>query len=282
MVLPDSQKSDHKQSGRSPLSSRLEKNLSGYALAASSAGVALLACSLPADAKIVSTKTNIVVPSSGQAQFDINNDGQFDFALSNVNFKFAPSTCTFTSQARQGRRKHSGSPPLGCGPFDFGLQVSPLQAGNEVWQAGTSYGEKCAADVRRGVLVGRGRPFAAGPLALSGLSGTSEGHPFCPWAFPHSPYLGVKFVDTEGKLHYGWVRVSVRQDYSTVIQAYAYETIPDKPIPAGIAKGNDVEESLVDPAGIAPQITEAATLGRLAQGASGLAAWRRVDENIPA
>jgi hypothetical protein len=53
---------------------------------------------------------------------------------------------------------------------------------------------------------------------------------------------------------------------SYVIEAtltgYAYETIPNKPIIAGKTKGPDV-------------ITlEPATLGHLAQGASGISAWR--------
>ena len=107
-------------------------------------------------------------------------------------------------------------------PLRFGLQVSPLHAANEVWQSGSSYGKKCAADVKSGVNIGPKRPFAAAPLVMAGLSGTSEGHPFCPWAFPHHPYLGVKFVDKVGRLHYGWVRVSVQTDYSTVIEEYAY------------------------------------------------------------
>ena len=260
---------------QSRLSAKLERNLSAYAVAAGSAGVALLAIVQPLEAKIVSTKVHLVVPTSGPAQFDINHDGQYDFALSNVNFMLGATTCTSTG-ARQGQGHR---PPLGCGPFDFGLQVSPLHAANEVWQSGSSYGKKCAADVKSGVNIGPKRPFAAAPLVMAGLSGTSEGHPFCPWAFPHHPYLGVKFVDKVGRLHYGWVRVSVQTDYSTVIEEYAYETIPNKPIPAGVAKGGDSDSSAVDQsASLVPRAPEPASLGRLAQGASGLAAWRRKDE----
>ena len=271
--------SQRKVRTRSRLSAKLERNVSAYAFAAGSAGVALLASVQPAEAKIVSTKVHLIVPTSGPARFDINHDGQYDFALSNVNFMLGATTCTSANGARQKPGRQLNSPPLGCGPFDFGLQVSPLHAANEVWQSGTSYGKKCAADVKSGVNIGPKRPFAAGPLVMSGLSGTSEGHPFCPWAFPHHPFLGVKFVDKAGRLHYGWVRVSVQTDYSTVIEEYAYETIPNKPIPAGTAKGGDSDSSALDQStSLVPKAPEPATFGRLAQGASGLAAWRRKDE----
>ena len=71
-----------KKRSRSPLSAGLEKNLSCYALAAGSAGVALLACVQPADAKVVITKVDIPVPiNAGPVNFDINGDGQNDFGL---------------------------------------------------------------------------------------------------------------------------------------------------------------------------------------------------------
>ena len=54
---------------------RLEKNLSAYALASSSAGVALLACALPSDAKVISTQADISIPRFGApVQLDINNE----------------------------------------------------------------------------------------------------------------------------------------------------------------------------------------------------------------
>ena len=252
---------------RSHLPETLEKHLAAYAIAAGSAGVALLACVQPVEAKVVSTKTDIVVPFRGPVQIDINNDGQFDFSLSNVNFK--------TQTAGAGR---VGAPPLGSGSFDFGLQLSPLQAGNEGIQIGTHYGQLCAAAVPRGVNIGPSRPFVPGKLVLSGLSGTSEGRPFCNWSGSNSPFLGVRFKDTEGQVHYGWVRVSIRLDFSTVIKGYAYETTPNTPITAGTLDGPEARlaESL-DPATPKP-----ASLGYLALGASGLAAWRRDDETMVA
>jgi len=259
---------------RSRLSTGLEKKLSTYAMAAGSASVALLACAQPAEAKIVTTVTNIVVPiNGGLVQFDINGDGQVDFGLSAVG---AGSTCTFT----QGRVKHGTPPPLGC-PFNDRLSVVPAQAANEVWQHGTSYGAKCAADLLAGVKIGPVRPFAASPMVMWGVSGTSAGHSFCPWkaSTPPKPYLGVKFVDTSGNFHFGWVRVSV-SGISATIRGYAYETVPNKPIIAGATQGATSTADLVDPSGSLSPVPEPASLGRLAQGATGLAAWRREDEVV--
>ena len=69
-------------------------------------------------------------------------------------------------------------------------------------------------------------------------------------------YLGFKFyVEGKGQPHYGWARlnVSVSKGIHATLTGYAYETIPNKPIIAGKTHGKDE-----------------ATLGRLAQGASGM------------
>jgi hypothetical protein len=277
MTLPSPQDSAQpKPRSRSLLSAGLEKNLSTYAMAAGSAGVALLACVQPADAKVIATKTNIVVPvNGGVIQFDINGDGQMDFGLSakgNLS-----TTCTFT-QARVRRPK---APPLGC-PFNDQLKVVPAQAANEVWQAGTSYGAKCAANLAGGARIGFGRPFGTGVMDMYGDVGTSQGNQFCPWRSGAHPYLGVKFLDTAGAVHYGWVRVQVSFIRST-IEGYAYETVPNKPIHAGALNGPDSNASMVAPSDLlTPQAAEPARLGRLAQGASGLSAWRREDEVVAA
>ncbi len=242
---------------------------------AGSAGVALLACVQPADAKVIATKTDIVVPvNGGVIQFDINGDGQMDFGLSargNLS-----TTCTFT-QARV--RPPKARPPLGC-PFNDQLKVVPAQAANEVWQAGTSYGAKCAANLAGGARIGFGRPFGTGVMDMYGDVGSSQGNQFCPWRSGAHPYLGVKFLDTAGAVHYGWVRVQVSFIRAT-IEGYAYETVPNKPLIAGALNGP--EASMVTPSDLlTPQAAEPATLGRLAQGATGLSVWRREDEVVAA
>src|SRR5580700_852691 len=198
-----------KRRSRSPLSAGLEKNLSSYALAAGSAGVALLACAQAADAKVVITKVDITVPDNGvPVQFDFNDE----------------------------------------------LRVVPAQSANEVWQAGTSWGYNCAAKLGRGTRIDRLRPFAAGIQVMYGDVGSSEGIQVCPWraSTPAKPYLGVKFLDKEGALHYGWVRVTNNFVFAT-ITGYAYETIPNKPILAGAINETGDETSLLEPSNLHPK-----------------------------
>jgi hypothetical protein len=87
----------------------------------------------------------------------------------------------------------------------------------------------------------------------------------------------VKFLDKESKVHYGWVRVINSFTHAT-ITAYAYETIPNKPILAGAITEDD-ETSLLGPSVAIPPPLQPATLGHLALGAAGLAAWRREEES---
>lgn len=263
-----------KERTRSQLSATLEENLSTYVKVAGAAGVALLACTQPAEAKVVATKTDIVVPvNGGVIQFDINGDGQNDFGL----YAFGATTTTCFAP----KKGHAPKRELGC-PFNSQLRVLPAQAANEVLQHGTSYGFKCAADLVRGVEIGPSRPFGAGVMDMYGNSGTSEGHQFCPWIdrshFSRARYLGVKFLDTAGATHYGWVRVTV--DYiEATINGYGYETVPNRPISAGAIQGAENAANMIGPSdALAPKAPEPASLGRLAQGAGGISAWRREAE----
>jgi hypothetical protein len=64
----------------SQLSESLHKRLSANTLAASAAGVSLLALAHPADAKIVYTPANLNIPP-GAVPLDLNHDGVADFSL---------------------------------------------------------------------------------------------------------------------------------------------------------------------------------------------------------
>jgi hypothetical protein len=47
-------------------------------------------------------------------------------------------------------------------------------------------------------------------------------------------YLGVRFIDTAGLNHYGWIRCDVKDEGRTlIIKDYAYELQPDSSIVAG-------------------------------------------------
>lgn len=62
------------------LSKSLREQLNTYALAASAAGVGMLALAGPAEAKIVYTPVHIVL-TRGALPLDLNNDGMVDFIL---------------------------------------------------------------------------------------------------------------------------------------------------------------------------------------------------------
>jgi hypothetical protein len=51
-------------------------------------------------------------------------------------------------------------------------------------------------------------------------------------------FLGLRFSDGEGLLHYGWVRCSVVDDYKLIIKDYAYEATPETPIETVFTFGN--------------------------------------------
>ncbi len=280
MTLPTSPSpAQAKHRHRSALSTALEGNLSAYALAAGAAGVALMACTQTADAKVVVTKTNIAIPvNGGIVQLDINGDGQNDFGISA--FAFPTQTCTLPAGAHQHGKQ---SPPLGC-PFNDQLLVKPAQAGNEVWNAGKSFYQQqfCAADVARGSRIDRLRPFAAGTVVMYGNEGTSEGHQLCPNTGdnPSRPFLGVKFLDMSGNTHYGWIRVT-HDGIRGTINGYAYETTPNVPILAGERTPAEAA-GLLSPTDLTHRAAQPATLGHLALGAAGLTAWRREEEVLAA
>ena len=57
------------------------KRLSSYALAASAAGVGILALTLPSEAEIVYTPGDHVINKGHSYNLDLNNDGTTDFTL---------------------------------------------------------------------------------------------------------------------------------------------------------------------------------------------------------
>ncbi len=233
----------------------LEKSLSAYAVAATAAGVGLLALTSPAAARIVYTPANTPIPvNGGPVPLDLNHDGVVDFSFSN--------------QLRTASHVEL-----------FLLQAFPKAKSNAIWGRGSfgssffNFGGAFAAALRPGLAVGTNRSyFQKGKNGILGVykgafsSGSFTTQTYGQWLNTKSRYLGVQFL-IDGQLHYGWARLKVAKPGTGGIQAmltgYAYETIPDKPIITGKIKGPDV-------------ITlEPATLGRLAQGSAGIPAWRK-------
>jgi hypothetical protein len=94
--------------------------------------------------------------------------------------------------------------------------------------------------------------FTLGEINLSGRAGG-------PWVGLTNAFLGL-MVDVPGSSpHFGWARLSVDENLGIVLHDFALESEPNTPIAAG--------------AGLA--VPEPGSLGLLALGAVGLAAWRK-------
>jgi hypothetical protein len=246
------------------LSESTRHQLNMYALAASAAGVGLLALAHPAEAKIVYTPAKIpIVPNGGLVKLDLNHDGINDFQFSS------------TQGCGSGR-------PEGELCWSI-LRVGPAQKSNRVRVEGWGGGRLCAAARPKGIRIGPANEFQPGysrqiMAAFYGGFTSTKGFQNCPWTQVKQAYLGLKFV-IHGTIHFGWARinVSVRPN---LITGYAYETTPNKPITTGKTTGADDQAnedfgpgaSLTSPT---PDTPQPATLGMLALGASGVPLWRR-------
>jgi hypothetical protein len=140
----------------------------------------------------------------------------------------------------------------GCN-FDYcygSLAANPA-AGNGVEGFEGLSGFLSAYALKRGSQIGPKHPFSGQLMAGAGMGTIGK------WANVTNRYLGLRF-QVNGQTHYGWARLNVSVTNSATITATltgdAYETIPNKPIIAGQTHGKDE-----------------GTLGRLAQGAAGIA-----------
>jgi hypothetical protein len=210
-----------------------------YALAASAAGVGILALTQPAEGKIVYTPAHKVIGLNQKIALDLNHDGKNDFSFQERFF-------TTTSVGEN----HS-----------IALSVLPTRKANEIWGKG-----RPASALPAGIRVGPKGQFSYGKKLMAvdyyadgtGGSGTCAG----PWNNVKNHYLGLKFK-IDGKVHFGWARLNVdcvttfsNHQVNGLLIGYAYETIPNKPIVTGKKRGPD--EAPLQPS----------TLGRLARGAS--------------
>jgi hypothetical protein len=235
---------------------RLEKSLCAYAAAAAASGVSLLALAPSAQARIVYTPANTNIPhNGGPVLLDLNHDGIADFSFSNRGRSFS----NFSKLWLAADVKDQANAIWGQGTFRWSLR-------NDGPPKGGSYIGVFASALRAGSPVGHDKPhFQEGPQWLMAFAqyDTNISSTFGQWNHTQNRYLGMRFM-IDGEVHYGWARFSVypRSESVAILTGYAYETIPNKPIIAGKTKGPDV-------------ITlEPASLGRLAQGASGISAWR--------
>jgi hypothetical protein len=229
--------------------------LNMYALAASAAGVGMLALAQPAEAKIIYTKANKHIRPNTMAHLDLNHDGIIDFGFND----------TFASSENTGQ-------------FFAELSVFPNQKNNAV-RGYAARNHPYASALSSNKWVGPGRKFlsGAGVMAITYSTGGLRLPPFdgvCTglWGNVKNHYLGFKFM-IKGKTHFGWARLSVKCSVriSATLTGYAYETIPNKPILTGRTKESN-EANIEEPE------ATLGSLGVLALGSRGLSIKQRKEQ----
>jgi hypothetical protein len=246
------------------LSPSLQHQLNMYALAASAAGVSLLAVAQPSEARIIYTKAHQVIGTNGIYPLDLNHDGIFDFLLLESGY------ATFN----------------GTGAYNTLLAKEAW--GNAIAGSTGRFSRHYPGALRRGARIGPGAHFVHGGVNGETMvrtwsadgSGGRSGH----WGNVTSRYLGLKFA-IDGKIHYGWARLTVQLPGNYLIDAtltgYAYETVPGKAIVAGQTTGeanvDGARQNLPDSDTPGPSASIAnppdlpqSTLGVLALGARGV------------
>jgi hypothetical protein len=246
------------------LSESLTRLLQSYTLAASAAGVCMVALAPPSEAKIIYTKTHQVIGWNGIYALDVNGDGEFDFIIS---------------------QWYSYSYPFGIDRFGFAAQPA---ISNAIVGTSGQYQTRFAAALKRGARIGKSQHFlttsgfpAANLVSVSVRSSTTRGQ----WKNVSNRYLGLKF-QIDGKVHYGWARLSVQlgDQFSATLTGFAYETVANRPILAGHTHGSNeasTEPSSMEltlPNAVIPSASnpqEPGSLGNLALGAQGRLARRQ-------
>jgi len=223
-----------KSSGRPPrtasrMSATIRCLLNSYALAASAAGVGVLALALPAEAKIVYTKTYLVIAGAERYNLDLNHDKITDFSVVNFFTTTCPDSCVQV------------------------LYLKPAAGNSQVGSIKSFL--HFAAAMKEGSVIGPKAHFLAGSAIMREAFSTQPS--VGPWNNVKNRYLGFKF-QIKGKTHYGWARLNVTgSGLGTIVATmtgYAYETIPNKAIVAGKTKGTE------------DSVDQFATLGGLALG----------------
>jgi hypothetical protein len=233
----------------------VHRQLNMYALAASAAGVGLLALASPAEAKIVYTPAHRVIGPHHSYNVDLNHDKITDFTIVNH-----VSACT---------------------DFCFFQLRQYAAGGNSAAGYAIGSGQFLASDLKPGARIGPRSPFKKGTAALvvarSNVNTSNQTIVYGPWANVKDRYLGLKF-QIEGETHYGWARLNVKVSKTKItatLTGYAYETIPNKPIIAGKRKRPDNASVKESNAARNVPARKPDTLGVLALGSPGLSMRRR-------
>jgi hypothetical protein len=268
---------------RAILPSLLSKKLAWYTAAAAAVGAGLVCGTRSAEAEVVYTPTNTPLTRNVPVDLDLNNDGVADFELINQYTHTTQTSCFGGCNIRANLHAIPSVPgnsvwAVSSAPTTSNLGLCPFG-----FQEKKNSNGKTAVAVAApwGVLVAEQRKFASHKVPLDffkSCQGIDAGSMVSVGAFGKNkpftgPYLGFKYK-INGETHYGWARVEVRASRSEItatLTGYAYETVANRPIVTGLT------EEIFDQDAETPKaqttMPEPVSLGRLAQGSSGIA-WR--------
>lgn len=177
----------------------------------------LLGLFVPATAEVVYTPANISIPVGGAYSFDLNYDGIADFTLRS---HLLQSYCQF-----------------GDG-YDWSLTIDPAAGNAVVAESGSD-----ASALLQGASIDSTQPFSPETARMTELDWGSCGRgSYGQWLNTSNRYLGLQLrLPGSVGVHYGWAKVAVvayvdrygHLQASTVLQAFAYETIVGREIFAG-------------------------------------------------
>jgi len=240
----------------------LHQHLHAYALAASAAGVTMLALAQPSAAEIIYTPANVTIGPNQSYGLDLNGDGIIDFTIVNQ-FKSSASTLNWNLFVEN---PGGGNAVAGFLANSGGVQWAyAFYSKFPVTKAQRHFISSSRATMAFSISNQQQRRFIQGgswnPLDTFGV---------------YSRYLGLKFT-INGKIHYGWAQLSTETyfNHSATLTGYAYETIPNRAIKTGQQQGTETDVGSAAPAALTQPAQRAATLRMLAHGTGALSMWRQ-------
>ena len=193
----------------------IDQQLNAYAVAASAAGVALLACSAPADARVICKNTHQSLVGTQTIPFNPANG------------KFPPFNL-----AQSFHHSSSGSSVFS---FNRAFLTPNTQAANDLLA-----NNGLPAALVKGAVIGAKGHFGKGNsygmlFTYGNYGGGTVNHHHGNFPLTKVGYLGLKF-SISGKTHYGWARLRVdvnKPQATTNLLGFGYETIAGKAVHAG-------------------------------------------------
>jgi len=240
-------------------SNHFSRQVGLYSLAATTAGVSLLALAQPAAGEVVVTHKTIPIPLANfhtpqPVKLSLANNSEDDFFFYLNSGSASANNFPDRELFMEGRAANAGVIEDGFSTYAFALAP------------GAPIGKQTTYFKHNWALIEASTSFQAGKRFVGYWAGN-----------PQDRYLGVRF-QLDGTVHYGWIRLTVTTTtelhgpfMSAEITEFAYQTEPDQIIYAGETEERTPEMQ-------APsrwRQRRRPSLGMLAAGAEGLPHWRR-------